>query len=93
MLSLDIPKFYQAQAGQGVREIAKAFCVSEFALVKENNLKREIQIGQIIKIPSERGNEYFVKENESKILLCGSEENFQKKNKTSCFYPQMRVIL
>lgn len=93
MLSLEIPRFYQVQAGQSVKEIAKAFCVSEFALVKENHLKNEPRAGQILKIPIHRGNEYFLKEKEDTTLLCGSEENFEKKNKTSCFYPAMRVIL
>ena len=93
MLKVEIPKFYQVKKGQSLEEIASVFCVSEFLLAKENELSSEPFAGQILRIPSERGNAYFVQENEGKTLLCGSEENFMKRNGTGCLYLGMRVIL
>ena len=81
------------KSGQTVKQIAKTFCVSEFALVKENELTCEPYAGRILRIPKERGNAYFVNENDDKRLLCGSGEAFEEKNKTTCLYPGMRVIL
>ena len=93
MLQIEIPTLYQVKKGQTIKEIARAFCVSEFALVKENALKSEPYAGQILRVPSENGNAYFAQENQEKSLLCGSVENFYKKNATDCLYPGMRVIL
>ena len=93
MLKLEIPQFYKVQAGQSVREIALAFSVSEYLLIKENRLVKEVEKGQILVIPKTRGNSYTVKAGDTKTLLCGSEENYQKRNGTSVFYPGMRVIL
>jgi hypothetical protein len=93
MLKLQIPNEYQVKEGQTLEQIAQAFCVSAFLLAKENELTCEPKTGEILHVPSERGNAYFVKEGESKALLCGSEENFKRKNGTDCFYIGMRVIL
>ena len=93
MLRLEIGKFYQVKDGQTLKQIAKTFCVAEGLLVKENNLTGEPYAGQIISIPNERGNAYTAKDGESKALLCGSEENYEKKNGTRVLYPGMRVIL
>ena len=93
MLKLQIPKVYQVKKRQTLEQIARAFCVSAFLLAKENELKSEPKEGDILRVPSERGNAYFVQENESKALLCGGEENFKRKNGTDCFYIGMRVIL
>ena len=93
MLQIEIPILYQVKTGQTLHEIARAFCVSEFLLAKENELKNEPCAGQILRIPKSVGNVYFAQENESKALLCGSEERFQKQNGTECLYPGMRVIL
>lgn len=81
------------QAGQTLKEIAKAFCVSEFLLAKINGLQSAPHVGQILMIPQERGNAYIVKQGDSKALLCGSEEQFERKNGTDVLYLGMRVIL
>ena len=94
MLKLEIPEYYQVQDGQTLREIAAAFSLAERVLVRENRLTEEVKRGQILYIPkTERGNRYTVKEGDTKVLLCGSEENFIRKNATDRFYIGMRVIL
>ena len=93
MLRLQQRKFYQVKVGQSLKEIAKAFCVSEFLLAKCNGLKSPPFAGQILLIPEARGNAYTVKAGDSKALLCGSVENFERKNGTDILYPGMRVIL
>ena len=93
MLNVEIPRWYQVKEGQTLKEIARVFCVSEFLLAKENELKSEPFAGQILRIPLLKGNEYFAQEKEDKTLLCGSEEKFFEKNGTHCLYPGMRVIL
>ena len=81
------------KTGQTVADIAKAFCVSERLLVKENGLTEEPKAGQILKIPQERGNSYTAKAGDTKTLLCGSDENYRRKNGTDILYIGMRVIL
>ena len=76
-----------------MKEIAAAFCVSEFLLAKCNGLKTPPFAGQILFIPSEKGNAYIAKEGDTKALLCGSEENFARKNGTDVLYIGMRVVL
>ena len=93
MLKIDIPNFYKVKRGQTLGEIAAAFCVAERALVKENGLTEPPFEGQILRIPKERGNAYIASFDDSKTLLCGSEENFYKKNGTDILYAGMRVIL
>ena len=93
MLRLEQKKFYQVQVGQSLKEIARAFCVSEFLLAKCNGLKSPPFAGQILCIPNEKGNAYVAEQGDHKTLLCGSEENFERKNGTHILYPGMRVIL
>ena len=93
MLKLEIPEFYKVQAGQTLKQIASVFSVSERLLIKENKLTEEVKKGQILRIPTERGNLYTVREGDTKSLLCGSEENYEKRNGTSVFYPGMKVVL
>lgn len=84
---------YKVKEGQSLIEIAEYFSVSEYLLAKENGLTEAPKKGQILRIPDAQGNAYIVREGDSKTLLCGSEENFQKKNGTDVFYIGMRVIL
>ena len=74
-----------------MEEIADYFSVSERLLVQENALTKAPFAGQILTIPTERGNAYTVQEGDTKALLCGSEENFYRKNGTDAFYIGMRV--
>ncbi len=75
-----------------MRQIATAYCVSARLLAKENGLTEEPKKGQILRIPNVSGNGYTVQCGDSKALLCGSEENYEKKN-GDVFYLGMRVIL
>ena len=86
-------KLHIVRKGQSLANIAEFYCVSAHLLAKENDLKEEVYAGQVLKIPNEKGNAYFVQEGDSKALLCGSEENYEKKNGTDIFYIGMRVIL
>ena len=93
MLKTEQRKYYRVKKGQTLREIAEYFSVSEFLLAQENGLCAPLYEGQILLIPNERGDAYFVREGDTKELLCGSEEGYLKKNGTSAFYIGMRVIL
>ena len=61
--------------------------------MKENGLNEEVKSGQLLMIPKERGNLYVVKEGDTKSLLCGSAENYEKRNGTPVFYLGMQVVL
>ena len=76
-----------------MREIARAFCVSEFLLAGLNGLQGQPATGMVLQIPVERGNEYIVRAGDTCELLCGSIENFRKKNGVGFLYIGMRVIL
>ena len=84
---------YKVKDGQALQEIAEYFSVSLFLLAKINGLTAEPKKGQVLRIPKERGNAYIVREGDTKALLCGSEENYRKRNGTDVFYIGMRVIL
>lgn len=93
MLKIERRKYYQVKKGQNLHEIAEYFSVSEWLLVKENALLAEPRAGSVLKIPNETGHAYIVQAGDTKRLLCGSEENYCRKNGTDIFYIGMRVIL
>ena len=93
MLKIASVRYYKVKEGQTLREVAENFSVSEFLLARENRLAQPIAAGQILRIPDERGNAYYVRAGDTKALICGSEENYEKKNGTSVFYIGMRVIV
>ena len=86
-------KRYRVKAGQTLWDIAEHFCVSAFLLAKINGLCNEVETGQVLEIPYERGNAYTVREGDTKTLLCGSESAYRRKNGTDVFYIGMRIIL
>lgn len=93
MLKTEQAKYYKVKKGQTLEEIAEYFSVSPYLLAKCNGLSEAPSAGIILEIPTEKGNFYIVQEGDSKSLLCGSEENYEKKNGTDVFYIGMRVIL
>jgi LysM repeat protein len=93
MMKTERTKVYRVKRGQTLVEIAEHFCVSPFLLAKINGIYKEVEEGQILRIPDERGNRYVVRAGDTKILLCGSESAYEKKNGTAIFYIGMRVIL
>lgn len=93
MLNTEKRKFHIVRDGQTLRRIAEYYSVSEFLLAKENALTGEPFEGSILKIPDETGNAYFVREGDTKSLLCGGDEAYARKNGTDVFYIGMRVIL
>ncbi len=93
MLQLSIPKYYQVRRGQTVKTIARTFGVAVGVLISANTLTQEVFAGQILRIPDIRGNAYVAQAGDSKALLCGSEENYIRRNGTDVLYPEMTVIL
>lgn len=93
MLETVIPQFYKVKSGQTVKAIAEAFNLPECTIVGFNGLKKEVREGQILRIPALRGDLYTVRAGDTKELLSGSGENFEKKNFTSLLYPGMKVLL
>ena len=86
-------QYYKVKEGQRLKEIAEYFSVSPYLLAKVNGLHEEPLPGCVLQIPAVQGNYYTVKEGDSKALLCGSAEEYEKKNGTDVFYIGMRVVL
>ena len=93
MLKIERKQFYKVKKGQTLAKVARAFCLSERVLAKANKLNGEIYEGQILYIPNLSGNAYTATPADTPALLCGSKENFIKKNGDCPVYPGMRVIL
>ena len=91
MLKTKKQKFYIVKEGQSLQEIAEYFSVAERLLAKVNGLTSPPTVGMILRIPQERGNGYVVCEGDTQELLCGSKENFVKKNGSDIFYIGMRA--
>ena len=92
-LLLSTPEYYRVKKGQTLQEIANAFHLPPRVLAYKNGLFEEPRAGQILYIPPACGNLYTVRGGESKALLCGSKENFEKKNCTKLLYPAQVVLL
>ena len=86
-------QYYKVKEGQTIQQIAEYFSLSPYLLAKVNGLRQQPSKGCILTIPDEKGNYYTVKEGDTKTLLCGSKENYEKKNGTDVFYIGMRVVL
>ena len=84
-------QYYKVKEGQTAEEIARYFSLSPRVLAQKNGLSGEPYAGQILLIPNLKGNAYTVREGDSKALLCGSEERFEKLNGTDAFYLGMHV--
>lgn len=93
MLTLSRPNLYRVKRGQTIAQISHVFRVPVSVLVYENGLKEEVQEGDVLIIPPQASNCYLVRGGESKSLLCGSETQFEMKNKTTCLYPLQTVYL
>ena len=93
MLKTRRVQYYKVKEGQNIRDIAQYFSLSPYLLAKVNGLYEEPSAGCVLKIPVMQGNYYTVKEGDSKALLCGNDEEFEKKNGTDVFYIGMRVVL
>ncbi len=84
---------YQVKRGQTLEGIAEYFSLSPYLLAKENGVTAPLYAGQILTVPSVQGHRYTVQEGDTKALLCGSEENFERLNGTDLFYIGMQVII
>lgn len=92
MLKMQKHKYHRVLRGQTLSSIAAAYCVGEYALAKENCLTEEVQEGQILRLPKITGNRYTVQAGEDKKVLCGSKENYEKRNGKH-LYPGQRIVL
>ena len=93
MLRIEYRQWYKVKEGQTLDDVARAFCVSTWVLVKENGLIAPPKCGSVLYIPACSGNVYIAKAGDTKTLLCGSEERYLRQNGTDVLYPGMRVIL
>lgn len=91
MLKTRQAHFHKVACGQTLQSIACFYAVAERLLIQENGLTCPPTEGEILKIPSQKGNLYTVQEGDSKSLLCGSAENYRQKNGTDIFYLGMQV--
>ena len=91
MLKIPSIKYYKVKEGQTLGEIARVFSVSPYLLAKDNGLRDQPFAGQILRIPDARGNLYTVRAGDTKELLCGNEENYERLNGTKIFYIGMSV--
>ena len=93
MLTLYRPQFYKVKRGQTLVQIAETFHLPQTLLIQENRLTEPIKAGEILYLPSIKGNLYTVQAGDSKSLLCGSNKSYQDHNGTDVMYPTMRVLL
>ena len=91
MLKVKRKKFHKVKSGQTVAQISEFYKIPARLLVKENGLSAEPFEGQILYLPPTQGNYYTAQAGDSKDLLCGSKENYQRKNGTDILYPEMKV--
>ncbi len=93
MLKTERVNYYKVKEGQSIAQIAAYFSLSPYLLAAANGLKEPPRAGVILEIPSACGNAYTVREGDTKELLCGSAENYERLNGTACFYVGMRIIV
>ena len=92
MLKIGIRQPYKVKRGQTLRVLAKEYSTTEYAIIVRNGLTEELYEGQLIFLP-EPSNVYVVQPSDTKELLCGTAEEFFRKNGTHVFYPAMRVLI
>ena len=92
MLKLREKQLHKVGKGQTIESIATAYKLPPRSIVLENSLTSEVCEGQILFIPKRQGNLYTAKAGESKELLCGSKENYEKKNGRE-LYPGLKIWL
>ncbi len=92
-LELEQKTYYRLKKGQSLADVAKVYGVPPRVLAALNGLKEEPQEGRVLEIPAERRNLYTVRGGESKAMLCGSDKNFEERNKTKLLYIGQTVWL
>ena len=92
-LSLVFRTYYRVKRGQTLFSIARAYSCPPRVLAALNSLSEEVREGQILILPEKKYDLYTVRGGESRALLCGSEETFEKKNFTRRLYPGQTVFL
>ncbi len=85
-LELEQKTYYRLKKGQSLADVANAYGVPPRVLAAFNELKEEPREGRVLELPAERRNLYVVRGGESKAMLCGSDENFEERNRTKLLY-------
>ena len=93
MLKIDSVSYYKVKKGEDVHSIAKLFCLPESLLVKANALTKEVEEGEVLKVPDNTGNLYTVKLGDRREAFFESEEAFEKKNGTRIWFVGQRIFL
>ncbi len=91
-LSLLRPARYRLKRGQTISEAAETFGVTPRALALACPSGGDAA-GCVLLVPPPAGDLYRVRGGESKTLLCGSPEAFEKKNGTRHLYIGQTVYL
>ena len=92
MLKIEYKKLHKVSNGETLEKIALVYRLPVRDIVKENRLSGEVWVGQVLVLPDRQGDLYTVQAGDSKSLLCGSKENYEKKNGKS-LYPGLKVWL
>ena len=92
MLRKEERKFYQVKDGQTLLSVAAYLGVTPYRLAAENHLTMELFAGQVLRVPPTAAM-YTVQAGDTKALLCGSAERYERQNGTKVFYPGMCVHL
>lgn len=93
MLKRDTISFYKVQKGEGIEGIARLFSLPPSLLVYENQLSKEVEEGEVLRLPKQSGNLYLVKIGDKKEDFFASEEEFQRKNGTKRWFVGQRIFL
>ena len=89
---MEYKKLHKVASGETLEKIAKTYRLPVRAIVKENGLKSEVWTGQVLILPLSQGDLYTAQAGDSKALLCGSKENYEKKN-GKILYPTLKIWL
>ena len=92
MLQSKFSKFYKVKNGDTLFALSKQLHTTMYALIAENDIQKEVFEGQVLRLPPEACL-YTVQVGDTKVLLCGGEQNYRRKNGTDVFYLGMRVRL
>lgn len=85
--------YIRVRKGQTLAAIAETYSLPPRLIAAENALTEEVTEGQILRLPHTECNLYTVRGGESKTLLCGSPETFERLNRTQRLYPGQKVFL
>lgn len=90
MLELRRKKLHKVSDGETLESIAETYRLPVRDIAVENGLAQSIWVGQVLVLPERKGNLYTVQAGDSKPLLCGSKESYERLN-GKILYPTQKV--